>query len=132
MLSRLKRLCRSACHKDVVRYRYFDQPGPGFPSKLLSMKQRFLARFRSGFSTKLPAVVDALGNCLQSRLTPGQQADSPQLPDLLQALPEASWAVVADKAYETSKVLEAIAKRNAEPVQQALWVLTRRHPGWGF
>lgn len=57
-----------------------------------------------------------MGNALHLVLTPGQQADSPQLPALLEALPKAPGAVVADKAYDTNNVLEAIAKREAEPV----------------
>lgn len=61
-------------------------------------------------------MVDALGNCLYLTLTPGQQADSPQLSSLLDALPEPPGAVVADKAYDTNLVLEAIAQRAAEPV----------------
>ncbi len=61
-------------------------------------------------------MVDALGNGLHLVLTPGQQADSLQLPALLQALPEAPGAVVADKAYDTNNVLAAIANRNAESV----------------
>lgn len=56
-----------------------------------------LGRSRDGFSTKEPAVVDARGNCLQWVLTPGEAADSPQLPALLAALPEQPDAVVADK-----------------------------------
>ena len=67
-------------------------------------------------STKLHAVVDAGGHCLQLLLTPGQQADSPQLPLLLEALTETPGAVVADKAYDTNNVLAAIAKRGAEAV----------------
>jgi len=61
-------------------------------------------------------VVDALGNCLHLVLTPGHLADSPQLPGLLHALLEAPGAVVADKAYDTNNVLEAIAQYEAEPV----------------
>ena len=62
------------------------------------------------------AVVDALGNCLHLVLTPGEQAESPQLPGLLAALPEKPGAVVADRAYDTNPVLDAIAQRDAEPV----------------
>lgn len=62
------------------------------------------------------AVVDALGNCLYLALTPGQQADSPQLPALLAALHESPGAVVADKAYDTNNVLKTIAQHQAEPV----------------
>lgn len=61
-------------------------------------------------------MVDALGNCLHLALTPGEAADSPQLPTLLAALPEQPGAVVADKAYDTNRVLETIAEHGAEPV----------------
>lgn len=61
-------------------------------------------------------MVDALGNCLHLVLTPGEAADSPQLPGLLAALPEQPGAVVADKAYDTNNVLEAIALRQAAAV----------------
>lgn len=49
-------------------------------------------------------------------LTGGQQADCPQLPVLLQSLSQAPGKVVADKAYDTNKVLAAIASYEAEVV----------------
>lgn len=61
-------------------------------------------------------MVDALGNCLHLVLTPGEAADSPRLPGLLAALPEQPGAVVADKAYDTNNVLQAIALRQADAV----------------
>ena len=61
-------------------------------------------------------MVDALGNGLHLILTPGQWADCPQLPALLAALRQPPGAVVADKAYDTHAVLQAIGARNAEPV----------------
>jgi transposase len=64
----------------------------------------------------LHAVVDALGNCLHLVLTPGHWADCRQLPDLLSALRRSPGAVVADKAYDTNAVLQAIGKCHAEPV----------------
>jgi len=61
-------------------------------------------------------VVDALGNCLHLVLTPAEAADSPQVPALLAALHEQPGAVVADKAYDTNAVLDAIANHAAAPV----------------
>ncbi|MBO0360809.1 IS5 family transposase [Hymenobacter sp. BT186] len=75
-----------------------------------------LGRSRGGFCTKVHAVVDALGNCLHLVLTPGEAADSPQLPALLAALPEPPGAVVADKAYDTEKALYIVAQHAAEVV----------------
>ena len=62
------------------------------------------------------AAIDALGNCLLLQLTPGQQADCQQVPALLGALAHAPGAVVADKAYDTNAVLDAVARHGAEPV----------------
>jgi transposase len=67
-------------------------------------------------TTKVHAAVDALGNGLRLLLTPGQWADSPQLPGLLAQLPQGPGAVVADKAYDTNRVLAAVGQAGAEPV----------------
>jgi len=67
-------------------------------------------------TTKVQALVDALGNGLRLTLTPGQYANSPQLPGLLAALPTTPGAVVADRAYDTNAVLTAVARADAEPV----------------
>lgn len=60
--------------------------------------------------------MDALGNGLCLLLTPGQHADSTQLPGLLATLAQTPGAVVADKAYDTNAVLAAVAHTGAEPV----------------
>ena len=57
-----------------------------------------------------------MGNCLHLALTPAEAADSPQLPGLLAALAQPPGAVVADKAYDTNQVLEAVGRQRAEPV----------------
>ncbi len=93
-----------------------QSPQSGRRAKKSTPANEALGRSRGGFSTKVHAVVDALGNCLHPVLTPGQQADSPQLPALLRALPEKPGAVVADKAYDTNQVLETVAHYGAEPV----------------
>ncbi|WBO86645.1 transposase [Hymenobacter yonginensis] len=70
-------------------------------------------RSSGGFCMKVHAVVDALANCLHLVLTPGKAADSPQLSGLLAAQPS---TVVADKAYDTNNILEAITLRQAAAV----------------
>jgi transposase len=57
-----------------------------------------------------------LGNARQLALAAGQQADSPQRPNLLAAVPQPPGAVVADTAYDTNNVREASTKQKAEPV----------------
>ncbi|RZK30519.1 MAG: hypothetical protein EOO63_06530, partial [Hymenobacter sp.] len=82
-------------------------------------RRRADSRIKSSSSRrtcKLHAVVDALGNAVHLALTGGQQAHCPQLPDLLDKLPQFLPSVVADEAYDTNKVLVAIARHEAEAV----------------
>ena len=66
-----------------------------------------LGRARGGFSTKLHAAGDALGNPLAFHLTAGQQGDAPQALPLLDR--RSAQAVIADKAYDTDAILAALA-----------------------
>ena len=68
-------------------------------------------RSRGGFSSKLHASADSLGNPLAFRLTAGQQGDAPQALPLLDAL--TTTAVIADKAYDTDAILQAVAAEGA-------------------
>jgi putative transposase len=65
-------------------------------------------------TTKIHALVDALGNPLRIRLTPGQRADSPQALDLLEGLE--TQALVADKAYDTNAIVGKLADWGVEAV----------------
>jgi len=65
-----------------------------------------LGRSRGGFSTKVHLVVDALGNPLGIRLTPGQQQDISQAEALLADL--ASDNVIADKGYDSDAFINFI------------------------
>ena len=73
--------------------------------------EQALGRSRGGFSTKLHGLADALGNPLAFRLTAGQQGDAPHARTLLD--PVTTTAVIADKAYDTDAILEAIAAAGA-------------------
>ena len=73
--------------------------------------EQALGRSRGGFSTKLHGLADALGNPLAFSLTAGQQGDAPHARTLLD--PVTTTAVIADKAYDTDAILEAIAAAGA-------------------
>ena len=73
--------------------------------------EQALGRSGGGFSTKLHGLADALGNPLAFRLTAGQQGDAPHALPLLDRL--ATTAVIADKAYDTDAILEAVAAGGA-------------------
>jgi transposase len=65
-------------------------------------------------TTKIHAVVDALGNPVALSLTPGQAADITQAEPLLAELePE---AIIADKGYDADAFVETLDERGITPV----------------
>ena len=84
-----------------------------------------VGRSRGGRTTKIHAVVDGLGRPLAFVLTGGQAHDAPILPELL-GHPTAPLAVVADKAYDSQAVRQAIRDDGALPVIPAR--VTARNP----
>lgn len=75
-----------------------------------------LGRSRGGFSTKIHAVTDALGNPLGFVLTGGQASDIGQADTLLELTPEGAEALAADKGYDSDKFVEAVLARSLEAV----------------
>jgi transposase len=70
-----------------------------------------LGRSKGGFSTKIHAVCDALGNPLRFIITPGQRNDCTQALELLQGLK--AEAVLADKGYDANAIVEAVEASGA-------------------
>ena len=65
-------------------------------------------------TTKIHAVVDALGNRVALSITPGQAADITQAEPLLEQFePE---ALLADKGYDSDALVETLKQRGIEPV----------------
>jgi transposase len=65
-------------------------------------------------TTKIHAVVDALGNPVALSITPGQAADITQAEPLLEQIePE---ALLADKGYDSDALVETLKQRGIEPV----------------
>ena len=65
-----------------------------------SQDREALGRSKGGFTTKIHAVVDALGQALRFTLTPGQRHDITQAPQLLAGFEDS--AVIADKGYDAN------------------------------
>ncbi|ABM35857.1 IS5 family transposase [Polaromonas naphthalenivorans] len=63
---------------------------------------------------KIHAVCDALGNPLRFVLTPGQRHDSKPVPELLDGLQ--AKAPLADKAYDSDKIVQAAEKRGMQVI----------------
>jgi transposase len=76
--------------------------------------QEALGRSRGGFTTKIHALVDALGNPLKFILTSGQRNDITQAESLLENV--ANTVVVADKGYDSNALIEAIEKQKSVAV----------------
>jgi transposase len=73
-----------------------------------------LGRSRGGFSTKIQASVDALGNPLRFLLTGGQRHDLTQADGLIAGY-EFKRAT-ADRSYDSQAFLHKIAEKEAEAV----------------
>lgn len=79
-----------------------------------SQKEEALGRSRGGFTTKIHALVDALGNPLKYILSPGQRHDITQAPDLSQDIFDA--AVIGDTAYDADHYTEDLRRKRCDPV----------------
>ena len=70
-----------------------------------------LGRCRGGFSTKLHAVCDALGNPLRFIVTGGERHECTQAQALLDGL--RTQAVLADKGYDTDEIVRMVQQTGA-------------------
>ena len=73
-----------------------------------------LGRSRGGFSTKIHANVDALGNPLGYLLTAGQRHDITQAADLIAGYE--FEGLIADRSYDGDDFLQLIAEMEAKAV----------------
>lgn len=96
------------------------------PAKKSNSECEALGRSRGGFSTKVHAVCDALGNPRRFVLTPGQQAEITQAEALLSG--ETPTCVLADKGYDSDAFLAFIADLEAEAVIPARRNRTQPRP----
>ena len=86
----------------------------GAPKKNGGQAEQALGKSVGGFSTKIHAMVDALGNPLRLLLTGGQTGDATQAIPLLEGFDFSS--VLADRAYDTNAILDFITKNDAKAV----------------
>jgi transposase len=86
----------------------------GAPKKNGGQAEQALGRSVGGFSTKIHAAVDALGNPLRLLLTGGQRGDATQAIPLLEGFDFSG--VMADRGYDANNILDFIAQNDAEAV----------------
>ena len=83
-------------------------------AKKKSARTQAIGRSRGGLTTKIHAVVDALGNPVALSLTPGQAADITQAEPLLEKLEPG--ALLADKGYDSDALVAGLEARGITPV----------------
>ncbi len=77
-------------------------------------QEQELGRSRGGFSTKLHAACDGLGNPVRFFITAGQRSDYIKALDLI--LGKQMGALIADKGYDANYIIEAASAANAHVV----------------
>ena len=71
-----------------------------------SQEAQALGRSKGGFTTKIHALVDALGLPIKFILTPGQASDIKQAPELIKDIKNAN--ILADKAFDCDEFIKQI------------------------
>jgi transposase len=71
-----------------------------------------MGRSRGGLTTKIHALVDALGRPIRLKLTAGQAHDGRSAADMFGTVP-AGQTLLADRAYDSDALHEALAARGA-------------------
>lgn len=84
------------------------------PQKKGGQAAQALGRSRGGFSTKIHANVDGLGNPLRFRLTGGQRHDITQAEALISGLE--FDRLIADRSYDADDFIEILIEKQAEAV----------------
>lgn len=79
-----------------------------------SQEKEALGRSKGGFTSKIHVLVDALGNPLRVKLTPGQRHDITQASDLIADAHDAE--VLADRGYDSNEFRQQIRSQNCKPV----------------
>jgi hypothetical protein len=74
--------------------------------------EQAIGRSRGGLTTKILALVDALGNLVRFVLLPGQRHDTVGVPPLIEGL--AFGALLGDKAFDTDWL--------SSPLTKSAWV----------
>jgi transposase len=79
-----------------------------------SQEAQALGRSKGGFTTKIHALVDALGNPLRFILTPGQSSEIKQASKLIEGIQNRN--VLGDKAYDCDSFIQQIELQNCVPI----------------
>jgi transposase len=76
--------------------------------------EQAIGRSRGGLTTKIHALVDALGNPVELMLTPGQAHDLACAEPLIDGVDP--QALIGDKAYDADLLIDTLNRRKITPV----------------
>ena len=79
-----------------------------------SQMEQALGRSKDGFTTKIHALVDALGNPIKFILTPGQRNEITQAESLIQGISHST--LLADKGYDSLAFINMVENQMCAPV----------------
>jgi transposase len=79
-----------------------------------SQARQALGRSKGGFSTKIHAKVDALGNVLKLIITPGQRNEATQATTLLEGY--TGEYTLGDRAYDSNEIRKTIKEKGSKAV----------------
>jgi len=79
-----------------------------------SQEEQALGRSKGGFTTKIHALVDALGLPIRFILTPGQSSEIKQAPKLIEGITQAN--ILGDKAFDCDDFINQILSQNCQAV----------------
>ena len=99
---------------------------------------QYIGKSRGGNTTKIHALVDALGNPIHFELSGGQVSDNTIAVDLLSSIEIKNANILGDKAYGTKQIRTYITEQNAaytippksntiEPWSCDWWLYKERH-----
>ena len=83
-------------------------------NKETNQQEQEIGRSKGGFSSKLHAACDALGNPVRFFLTAGQRSDYVKALDLIEG--NKMKALIADKGYDANYLIEAVEAMGAQAV----------------
>ena len=93
---------------------HYSKSTPACSWRKRGQEKQALGRSRGGFSTKIHASSDSLGNPTRLILTGGEQSDYKQAINLIKG--QEAEAVLADKGYDADYIVKAIEEMDAEVV----------------
>jgi transposase len=92
--------------------RRHDRQGPSpWPRRKRGTQSQAIGKSKGGWTTKILALTDALGNLVRFVLLPGQRYDTVGVAPLIQDVE--FGALIADKAFDSNWIIEDLDQRGA-------------------